>query len=37
MLRLRLYIQDSEKPFQSSEYGFWYAYNTKIETNTTNP
>ncbi|MBT7850437.1 MAG: gliding motility-associated peptidyl-prolyl isomerase GldI [Flavobacteriaceae bacterium] len=26
------YIQDSKKSFQSSEYGFWYAYNTQIET-----
>ena len=31
------FIQGSDKTFQSSEYGFWYAYNTKIEANTITP
>ena len=32
-----VFIKDSDKKFISSEYGFWYAYNTKIETNTQTP
>ena len=35
--QIEAFITDSDKPFQSSEYGFWYAYNTKIETNTQTP
>ena len=35
--QIEVYIQDSEKPFQSSEYGFWYAYNIQIETDTQTP
>ena len=35
--QIEAFIKDSDKPFQSSEYGFWYAYNTKIETNTQTP
>jgi gliding motility-associated peptidyl-prolyl isomerase len=35
--RIEAFIKDSDKPFVSSEYGFWYAYNTKIETNTQTP
>lgn len=35
--QIEAFIKDSKKPFTSSEYGFWYAYNTKIETNTKTP
>ena len=35
--QIEAYIKDSEKQFQSSEYGFWYAYNTQIKTNTQTP
>lgn len=31
------FIQSSDQSFQSSEYGFWYAYNTKIESNLPTP
>lgn len=31
------YIKNSEKPFQSSEHGFWYAYNIQRETLTQTP
>mgnify|MGYP000888343086 CR=1 FL=1 len=32
-----MFIKNSKKPFISSEFGFWYTYNTKIETNTKTP
>ena len=35
--QIEAFITDSDKPFQSSEYGFWYAYNTKTTTNTQTP
>tara|TARA_B110000967_G_scaffold51056_1_gene52179 strand:+ start:867 stop:1400 length:534 start_codon:yes stop_codon:yes gene_type:complete len=35
--QIETYIKGSDKPFMSSEYGFWYAYNTKIETSTQTP
>jgi gliding motility-associated peptidyl-prolyl isomerase len=31
------FIKNSERPFLSSDFGFWYAYNTKIDTNTLTP
>ena len=31
------FIKESGKPYLSSEFGFWYAYNTKIETKTQTP
>jgi gliding motility-associated peptidyl-prolyl isomerase len=31
------FIKNSKKPFTPSEFGFWYTYNTKIETNTKTP
>ena len=34
---IKTFIENSEKTFKSTEYGFWYAYNTKIETNTQTP
>ena len=34
---IKTFIQNSEKTFKSTEYGFWYAYNTKIETTTQTP
>ena len=35
--QIETFIQNSEKSFKSSEYGFWYAYNTEIETNSNTP
>ncbi|MDA9970237.1 gliding motility-associated peptidyl-prolyl isomerase GldI [Flavobacteriaceae bacterium] len=35
--QIETYIVGSDKPFMASEYGFWYAYNTKIETNLQTP
>ena len=35
--QIEAFITDSDKPFVSSQNGFWYAYNTKIETNTQTP
>ena len=35
--QIEAYIKASEKPFTSSEYGFWYAYNTKIDSNSETP
>ena len=34
---IKTFIQNSEKSFKSTEYGFWYAYNTEIETNSNTP
>ena len=31
------FIKGSDQAFQSSEYGFWYAYNTKTKTNSQTP
>ena len=35
--QIEAFIKDSEKSFQSSQNGFWYTYNTKIETNNKTP
>jgi gliding motility-associated peptidyl-prolyl isomerase len=35
--QIKAFIQNSEKSFKSTEYGFWYAYNTQIKTNSQTP